>query len=126
MNPRTCIALTATAALLILSAADASAYRLIQNTSAGRTSFGASVPCDSPGGFAHWTTTVIPWRVNVSSQGGKPGVTAALQNALTSWTSVSPATYAPSLVGTTSGAFATDGVNTVLWGTGNGCSGGCL
>jgi hypothetical protein len=126
MSRSSTIALAASAAVLILGAPEAGAYRMIQNTSTSRTSTGVRVLCDDPGGFTHWTTSSISWRVNLSNQGGEPGVSAALQNALASWTSVSPASYVPSLAGTTNAAFATDGINTVLWGVGNGCSGSCL
>src|SRR4029077_4324996 len=108
MSRSSTIALAASAAALILGATDAGAYRMIQNTSTSRTSTGVRVLCDDPGGFTHWTTSSIPWRVNLSNQGGEPGVRARWQNALPSWTSVSPASYAPSLAGSTNAAFATD------------------
>src|SRR5262245_32028511 len=114
------------ACAIILGASDAGAYRMIQNTSVGRTSFGTRVTCDDPVGFAHWTTASISWRLNPANQGGKPGTTSALLNALTAWTSVSPASYTLSFAGTTSGGFSTDGVNTVSWGSDGGCTGGCL
>src|SRR5262249_47485962 len=111
-------------ALVITS--NAEAFRMIQNTSAGRTSFGTSVPCDDPGGFAHWTTSSVTWSLNTANQGGNAGVVAALQNAMASWNQVTPASYTLSYTGTGNGGFATDGVNTVVWATGNGCTGGCL
>src|SRR5262245_43172390 len=115
-----------TALLVMMSVTNAGAYRLIQNTSVGRTSFGTRVTCTDPIGFAHWTTASIPWRLNLANQGSKPGVSTALQHALDSWTNVSPAGYAPTLVGNTSGGFALDGINSVSWGSDAGCTGGCL
>ncbi|TMQ70876.1 MAG: matrixin family metalloprotease [Candidatus Eisenbacteria bacterium] len=116
----------AAACTALLSAADAQAYRMIQNTVPGRTSTGARVLCDDPAGFAHWTTSSISWRLNTANQGGKPGVATSLQKALASWTNVSPASYALGYAGTTTAGFVTDGVNTVQWANGNGCTGGCL
>src|SRR6266545_3778676 len=110
----------------LLSAADARAFRMIQNTGVGRTSTGVRVTCDDPGGFAHWTTSSLAWWHNPANQGGKPGVATALQNAMASWTEVSPANYTLRYAGTTDRGFATDGVNTVLWTDGNGCTGRCL
>jgi hypothetical protein len=119
------LAVAATWAAMLFTR-DAQAYRMIQNTSPGRTSTGAKVLCNDLTGFAHWTRGAIEWRLNTTGQGGKPGVPAALQAALAAWTAVSPAGYQLDYAGTTNGAFATDGVNTVVWATGNGCTGGCL
>ena len=110
----------------ILGALDAQAFRMIQNNSAGRTSTGVRVTCNDPGGFVHWTTSSVAWSLNPANQGGGAGIPAAVQNAMSSWNAVSPATYTLSYAGTTSRGFATDGVNTILWATGNGCTGGCL
>jgi hypothetical protein len=114
------------AVAVLLAARDASAFRMIQNSTAGRTSTGASVTCTSTGGFVHWTHSQVEMRLNPANQGGEAGVPLALQHALASWTAVTPAAYQLSYGGTTSGGFTTDGVNTVLWATGNGCTGGCL
>ena len=116
----------ATICTSLLFARDAGAFRMIQNTSPGRTSAGARVLCNDPGGFTHWTRASMAWRLNVAGQGGEAGVAAALQSALSAWTAVSPAGYQLSYGGTTSAQFQTDGINTLLWATGNGCGGGCL
>ena len=116
----------AIAGLTILSAVDAHAFRMIQNTSPGRTSSGFLVQCDDAGGFVHWTTSSIAFRHNTANQGGESGVAAALQNALASWTGVSPASYNLSYAGTTTANFVTDGTNALLWANGNGCTGSCL
>ena len=118
-------AVAATLATL-LCANDAIAYRMIQNTSTGRSSTGSRVLCNDPVGFAHWMQTSLQWRLNVAGKGGGAGVATALQSALSAWTAVSPAGYQLTYGGTTRAQFQTDGINTLLWATGNGCSGGCL
>src|SRR5216117_317701 len=95
----------AAACVTLLSAADVQAFRMIQNSSIGRTSTAARVACDDPGGFAHWTTASISWRLNPASQGGKAGVAASMQNALASWTNVTPANYVLSYAGMTAAGF---------------------
>jgi hypothetical protein len=116
----------AMAALLISLAlvTDAQAFRMIQNTSVGRTSAGAAVACNAPGGFAHWVNGSIAWYHNTGGQGA--GKQTALQNGLQSWTQVSPAAHSLSYAGTTTAGFVTDNRNTVLWARGNGCNGNCL
>jgi hypothetical protein len=114
------------AAVLLLGAPDAAAYRMIQNTSTGRTTTGVRVTCNATGGFTHWTKSAIAYRLNPAGQGGKTGVPAAIQAALAAWTNVSPAPYTLSYAGTTNAGFTTDGTNTMVWTTGNGCSGSCL
>ena len=121
-----CHASVAAALTTLLCANDAAAFRMIQNTNAGRSSSGSRVLCNDPVGFAHWTQASLQWRLNTASQGGEVGVAAALQSALSAWTAVSPAGYQLSYGGTTSAQFQTDGINTLLWATGNGCTGGCL
>jgi hypothetical protein len=126
MKPGFTLSAACVAALtLTLATGNAHAFRLIQNSSTGRTSFGASVACDAPAGFAHRSASTVSWLVNPAGQGGKPGVLAAFQNALAAWNSVGTG-YALGYVGTTSAGFATDGLNTALWASGNGCTGGCL
>ena len=105
-------------------ATDANAYRMIQNTSTGRVSAGYAVPCDSAGGFAHWNLRNIDWRLNPAGQGSDKA--QAITSALASWTSVSQADHVLNYAGTTNAGFATDGINTMLWARGNGCSGSCL
>jgi hypothetical protein len=114
----------AIAGMVTIGAASAHAFRLIQNTMVGRTSSGFAVACSDAGGFAHWNSSSISWRLNTANQGA--GKAAALQNAMASWNAVSPASYTLSYDGTGSGSFATDGTNTVLWASGNGCTGSCL
>jgi len=53
-------------------------------------------------------------------------VASALQAALAAWNGVTPAGYSLAYDGTTNGGFVTDGINAVSWGSGNGCTGGCL
>src|SRR5262245_50206060 len=100
--------LGASVCALIMSASDAGAFRMIQNTNPGRTSNGTRVLCSDPGGYTHWTTSSISWRLNPANQGGEAGVSTALQNAMTAWNNVTPASYALSLGGTTNAGFATD------------------
>ena len=127
MNASSCrlVAVAATWTTLLL-AQDARAFRMIQSAALGRSTSGSRVRCDDPGGFAHRTQSSNEWRLNLANQGGEPGVPAALQSALAAWTDVTPASYQLSYGGTTSAGFETDGVNTVLWASGNGCTGGCL
>ena len=115
-----------TAVVILLAAGEAAAYRMIQNTSPGRTSTGAKVQCSAAGGFVHWNHSQVEMRLNTASQGSKPGVPLALQHALAAWTGVTPAGYTLTYGGTTANGFTTDGINTVLWSTGNGCTGSCL
>lgn len=110
--------------LLIYLAAPAEAYRMIQNTSTGRVTAGAAVSCTASGGFTHWTTRNISWRLNTAGQGSDKQT--AMQYALAEWTAVSGSTYNLSYGGTTSAGWSTDGINTFLWASGNGCTGSCL
>lgn len=121
---RKAFALALVAAGMIASAAPSHAYRMIQNTTIGRVSAGAAVSCSSSGGFAHWNTRSINWYHNTANQGSGKGT--ALQGALNVWTNVSSANHVLSYAGTTTAGFVTDGRNTALWATGNGCSGTCL
>jgi len=114
------------ASLALSIAAEARAFRMIQNLSTGRTSNGSRVSCDDASGFAHWTRSAMAWRVNPANQGAEPGVTSAVQSTFAAWSNVTPAGYQLSYDGTTNAGFATDGVNTLVWASGNGCSGGCL
>jgi hypothetical protein len=114
------------ACTMLLAGRDAAAFRMIQNTSTGRTSTGASVTCSATGGFVHWSRSQITLMLNPANQGGEPGVPLALQNAMASWTAVTPANMQLNYGGTTSAGFVTDGINTVGFGTTSGCTGGCL
>ena len=125
MDRKTLYAACAIAAAgMIASAVPSQAFRMIQNTSVGRFSAGAAVSCTIASGFAHWNNKNIVWRYNAAGQGA--GKATALSNALASWTNVSGADHVLSLAGTTTSGFTTNGVNTVLWANGNGCTGSCL
>jgi len=117
-------AVLAAACLTAFVAGTADAYRLIQNTGVGRFSAGAAVACNSSGGFTHWNTNNISWFLRTTNQGA--GKASAMQAALSSWTAVTPATYNVTYGGTTTAGWTTDGRNTALWATGNGCTGSCL
>jgi hypothetical protein len=99
------------------------AFRMIQNTSVGRVSAGAAVACNAAGGFTHWAQSSIGWRLNTSGQGSNKA--AALTSAINTWDSAK-SDQSISYLGTTSNGFSTDGVNTVLFARGNGCTGSCL
>ena len=125
MNRRTSLfACLTLAAGMFVSTAPSHAYRLIQNFSTGRVSAGNLVACNDPGGFTHWGSSNTNWYHNTANQGA--GKEAALFNALNVWTFVPNATHSLSYRGRTSAGFAWDGLNVVSWGTGQGCSGGCL
>jgi hypothetical protein len=112
------------AAGIVACAMPSHAYRMIQNTSVGRVTAGAAVTCSASGGFAHWNTRNFSWYHNTAGQGS--GKAAALQSAMSSWTNVTSASHVLTYTGTTAAGFATDGVNTILWATGNGCTDPCL
>ena len=112
------------AAGLVASAAPSHAYRMIQNTSVGRFSAGAAVSCSNSGGFTHWNIRSINWYLNTSGQGS--GKSTAISGALSVWTNVSSANHVLTYAGTTTAGFSTDGRNTVLFTSGNGCTGSCL
>ncbi|HYH47549.1 MAG TPA: matrixin family metalloprotease [Thermoanaerobaculia bacterium] len=99
-------------------------FRMIQNTSVGRVTSGNLVTCNDAGGFTHWNSSSIPWYLNTAGQGS--GKQTAIQNALASWTNVANADHTLTYAGTTAAGWATDGQNTVLWASGNGCTGSCL
>ena len=114
----------ATAAGMIASAAPSHAYRMIHNTTVGRVSAGSAVSCSYSGGFTHWNIRSINWYHNTAGQGSGKGT--ALQGAMNVWTNVSSANHVLNYSGTTTAGWSTDGRNTVLWASGNGCSGSCL
>lgn len=119
--PSTMVPLTLALALVSVPA---DAFRMIQTGATGRVTSGSAVACNDSGGFVHWTTAGIPWRLNTALQGS--GKASAIQSALASWTNVSGANHFLSYAGTTTAGWATDGTNTVLWANGNGCTGTCL
>lgn len=124
MNPKKIAIYAFAAAGLIISALPSHAYRMIQNTSVGRFSAGAAVTCNAAGGFTHWNNKNIPWYLNTAGQGS--GKSTALSGAASAWTAVTSADHNLSYAGTTTAGFVTDGRNTVLWASGNGCTGSCL
>lgn len=123
MNRKT-FAFATTLVVAGLAAAPSFAYRMIQNTSVGRVSAGAAVACNAAGGFTHWNIRNISWYHNTANQGS--GKTTALQNAMASWTGVTSADHVLTYAGTTTAGWSTDGRNTLLWASGNGCTGSCL
>jgi hypothetical protein len=124
MHKGTLIRIVALAAVTLLASSPSWAFRMIQNTTVGRVSSGYAVACNASGGFTHWTTANIPWYHNTSGQGS--GKATAIQNSLASWTNVTNADHNLSYAGTTSAGFVTDGLNTMIWARGNGCTGSCL
>jgi hypothetical protein len=110
------------AALVVGSPAQA--FRMSQNFNTGRTIGGLRVTCTDPGGFAHWNIRFIDYFLNEGGQGAGKG--PALGAAMASWTNVPNAAHDLFLVGPTDAGFATDGLNTILWGTNDECSGDCL
>src|SRR5687768_8698558 len=121
---RKAFALALVAAGMIASAAPSHAFRMIQNTGVGRFSAGAAVSCTSSGGFTHWNIRSINWFHNTAGQGS--GKSSALSAAMASWTNVSSANHVLTYAGTTTSGWSTDGRNTLLWASGNGCTGNCL
>lgn len=125
MNSKTMRHAIATGTFLVLiGSLPAFGHRMIQNTTVGTVSAGYAVPCYDAGGFAHWGSSSISWYLNTAGQGS--GKETAIQNALASWTNVANADHTLTYAGTTSAVWATDGQNTVLWASGNGCTGSCL
>lgn len=120
---RKALALALVAAGMIASA-PSHAYRMIQNTATGRVSAGAAVACNAAGGFAHWNNKNISWRLNTANQGS--GKATAVTNAMNSWTNVTSADHVLTYAGTTTTGWSTNGTNTLLWASGNGCTGSCL
>lgn len=124
MNRTKAFALAAVATGMLASAAPSHAYRMIQNTGVGRFSAGAAVSCSAPGGFTHWNIRSLNWYLNTAGQGS--GKSSAVSAAMTSWTNVSSANHVLTYAGTTTSGWSTDGRNTILFASGNGCTGSCL
>lgn len=125
MNRRTpVLTALALAAGLLASAAPSDAYRLIQNFGTGRFSSGSLVPCSDPNGFTHWNVSNIDWYHNIANQGVNKD--PALFNAMNVWSFVPGANHSLNYRGRTAAGFSWDGLNVVSWGTGQGCSSGCL
>jgi hypothetical protein len=110
--------------LVVIASLPAFGFRMIKNTTVGTVTSASLVPCDDSGGFAHWSNSNISWYLNTAGQGS--GKATAIQNALTSWTNVADADHTLTYAGTTTAGWATDSQNTVLWASGNGCTGSCL
>lgn len=124
---RTRIIAVGAAVALLATAVPSHAYRFLQTSATGRTTISTpfnEVFCGDPGGFTHWNVSNTNWYHNVANKGA--GKDAALYNALNVWTFVPSANHSLTYKGRTSAGFATDGLNVVSWGTGNGCSTGCL
>lgn len=125
MNSKTLHRAIAVGAFLVaLGSLPAFGFRMIYNTTVGTVSAGYLVPCNFSGGFAHWGSSSISWYLNTAGHGS--GKATAIQNALASWTNVANADHTLTYAGTTSAGWATDGQNTVVWASGNGCTGSCL
>lgn len=99
-------------------------FRMIQQTQEGRLTWGDAVSCNAAGGFVHWNTDDIPWRLNNGGVGAYKE--PPIQAALASWSNLAGAAHNPYLAGTTRVGWATDAINTVMFASGNGCSGGCM
>lgn len=118
------IARASVVATVLGAAAPSQAARLIQNDTIGQVTAGTPVACDDPGGFTAWTTPRTNWRLNTAGQGA--GKAPALRAAMAAWTNVEGASHVLAYAGTTTAGFAADWVNSIGWGTDNGCSDGCL
>lgn len=110
--------------LCLAGSTPAHAFRMIQNTTIGTVTAGSQVPCNDPGGFAHWNIRNIVWHVNPAGIGGNAGT--GLDHGLNEWNGVSGTDYNLSHGGDTGAGFTTDGTNTMVWAVGNGCTGNCL
>jgi len=109
---------------LIAAAAPSHAYRMIQDTTIGRSTSGTPVSCTNSGGFAHWQIRAIPWYVNLGSQSSDKRT--AIDDAMMSWFYVPLTDYYAYDNGTTTAGFTTDGQNTIDWESNSACSGSCL
>lgn len=100
------------------------AYRMIQVPGSGRYTSSSRVTCDSPGGFVHWWTTTIPFRLVGSS--------SAFRAAMTTWNNVSGAShtlveYSPAVPNNPDPIRLDDGINSIgVMPTSGLCSGSCL
>lgn len=116
----------AVAAVAMLAVASPSfAFRMISVCCNGRHIEGAAVSCDDTDGFTHPASGVMSWYLNTSLQGA--GKDNNITPAMSAWNSVSGTPYLMAYAGTTTAGFSTDGRNTMVWHTLNGCStSGCL
>lgn len=113
-----------TVGFLLVSVLPAEAFRMIQPFGNGRWTAGDAVACNDPGGFAHWTNLEVGWRLNQANQGA--GMVTPTRNAVETWNDVTQSGYVLDYEGTTNAGWATDGINTILWANGNGCTGNCI
>lgn len=111
-------------AALVVSTGPLLGFRMIQNFATGRVTAGNLVQCNDANGFVHWDDHAIGWFRNTANQGNNQA--APIVAALNTWSTVAGTDYNLTLLGTTNQGFVTDGVNTILWANGNGCTGGCL
>lgn len=121
------LALAAAATMLFAAAPPSHAYRLLQIFQTGRTNSTTpiyEVYCDNASGFTHWSVANTNWYHNVANKGA--GKDAHLYNAMNVWSFVPGANHSLTYKGRTTAGFVTDGFNVASWGTGQGCSGGCL
>ena len=128
MNSRTTSALFRVLVIaMLLVSLPASAFRLFQTPDTGQVDNNSNisvVTCNDPGGFLHWNTLDIEWRLNEANQGS--GKATALRNSLETWNDVTDAGHVLSYGWTTTGGLGMDGTNTVLWGSSGLCVGDCL
>ena len=122
------LALTMTAGIIAWTTAGATpshAYRMIQNFgTTGRVTSGSAVSCGNFLGFTHWSSSNINWYHNKAGQGSDKA--AALYNGMNVWNFVLNVKHSLTYAGETTAGFATDGINSASWGTGQGCSGTCI
>jgi hypothetical protein len=108
---------------LLVSWVPADAYKMEQPfngsfcsaTLTGRLTSMCQVDCTNAAGFVHWTNRSIPWFLNTAGPGFDKQ--AAIQAALSSWSTVPNSTYSPFYAGTTTASgFTFDFQNTMSWG----------
>ncbi|MEM8959949.1 MAG: matrixin family metalloprotease [Acidobacteriota bacterium] len=121
-----CMSLTL-AVTLLAAATPAHGFRLLQTPDTGQVDNDSTinaVTCTDAGGFLHWNTLDIEWRLNEANQGS--GKVISLRNALETWNDVTDAGHVLSYGWTTTAGFGMDGINTVLWDTDDLCTGSCI
>ncbi len=112
-------------AFSVMLAVPAQGYRMIQNTQVGTFTFGDPVSCNAAGGFAHWEIRNIVWRINPALEGSTAA--ASVDQALNEWNDVAGSDYELTRGVRAGTNFAADGMNSILWANGNGCTGAnCL
>jgi hypothetical protein len=126
MNARNLTRLTTAVAVVATFAAASPSFgfRMIQVSGTGRYTSGTLVSCDDYNGFTHRSSGTFSWYLNTANQGA--GKDNNITPAMDAWNNVSGTPYFNNYAGTTTSGFATDGRNTMLWASGNGCTGSCL